>query len=205
MSRLSAADLKAIEQMVATVRSPKDEPPSADERVERHWWGEWDEEVAWALGMADLVSDEPVAKYLYEWHCAGDMAGVTSITMLQAWCATTAAEFARTKVGRNKQPQIRSFRLDWGRQAAHDGAALAMWDNPRASIRDDLPGINVRAAKYGCSDEAYMRVREHVRQEAQELIFRFRRDVEMALAGKFDPDFRCRWERATGKLWPRNG
>ena len=202
MSRLSAADLKAIEQMVATVRSPKDEPPCADERMERFWWGEWDEEVAYALGMAGMVSEEPVAKILYEWHCAGDMAGAASITKLQAWCATTAADFAMQRNSR-KRPTVQSFRLDWGRQAAHDGAALAMWDNARADIREVLPGVNKRSAKYGCTNDAYQRIRDHVEQEAKELIFRFRRDFEMALAGKFDPDFRCRWERVTGKLWPR--
>jgi len=196
---MSAETVKAILKELAATYTP-DEAPSVDERVSLHFWGQWDEEIAFAFGMADLVSDEPCAKHLYEWSCAGDMVGPQAfVTAVQSWGANAAAQFAMGHNSR-KRPNVPSFRLDWGRQAANDGCALAMWGE---GIRDLLPGVNKRASKYGCRDEAYLRVRDHVEQEARELIFRFRRDMEMAVSGKFDPDFRARWERKTGKLWPR--
>jgi hypothetical protein len=194
---MSAEVTKIIKELAATY--VKDESPCVDERVARHWWGEWDEEVSFALGMADLVSDEPAAKHLYEWRCAGDMSGELAVQRVSDWAKAEAARFASKRNSR-KRPTIQSYRPDWGRQAGHDGVCLAMWGE---GIRDMLPGVNKRSERFGCTNDAYQRVRDHVQHEAHELIFQFKRDLEMAVTGKFDPDFRCRWERKTGKQWPR--
>ena len=153
---MSAEVARIIKELAATY--VKDEAPEIEERVAAHWWGEWDEEIAWALGMADLVSDEPCAKHLYEWRCAGDMSGTVSIQRVSDWAKGEAAAFALRPNSR-KRPTIQSYRPDWGRQAAHDGVCLAMWSE---GIRDLMPGVNKRAAKYGCTNDAYQRVRDQI-------------------------------------------
>lgn len=191
------------EAVTALIESLKElrtsDPPLVDERVGAYWWGEWDEEIAFALAMCATVSEEPVAKHLYLFSCAGDMAGREAVQQVVWWCAGSAAECAMT-VNSRRRLRIPSYKAEWGRQAGNDGAALAMWGE---SIRDVLPGVNKRAQKYGCRDEAYLRVRDYVQAEASELIFRFKRDMEMAVTGRFDPDFRSRWEICTGRKWPR--
>lgn len=166
-------------------------------RIACWWWGRHDEEAAFAIGMADLVAHDPVAKHLYLFHCAGDMAGPEAVKNLAAWCAGMAAECGMA-VNRRKRQKVASYEPRWGRQAGRDGACLAMWGN---DIRDLLPGVNKRAARYGCSSDAYLVVRDYVQVEACDLIDGFARDVECAMTGKFDPDFRGRWEQATGRTW----
>lgn len=176
------------------------ERPTAHERIAAHYWGAADEDAVWWFGMASLVSPEPVARHLYLFQCAEDMSGDNACAELTAWCAGMAAECAMS-VNSRRRPRIASYRPEWGRQAGKDGAALAMWGE---GIRDVLPGVNKRADRFGCRDEAYLRVRDYVQAEAAELIFRFARDVEMAESERFDPDFRERWERATGREWKRD-
>jgi hypothetical protein len=173
--------------------------PDAAQRTAAYWWGAQDDEVAFAIGVCDTVSNDPVAKHLYQFKCAEDMAGDEAVAAVVSWCNGKAAECAVARNTRNRL-RIPSYRVEWGRQAGNDGAALAMWG---AGIRDVLPGVNKRAAKYGCRDEAYLRVRNHVELEAMDLIEQFSRDMEMVLNERFDPDFRARWERKTGRLFPR--
>jgi hypothetical protein len=175
------------------------EPPTVHERVAAFWWGQWDEDVPGWLNLCDIVASDPVAKYLYQFSNAGDMAGDEAVKQLESWCHGMAAECAMS-INSRKLPRIPSYRPEWGRQAAKDGAALAMWG---ADIRDVLPGVNKRAERYGCRSEAYIRVRDYVEAVANELISDFSRDMEQAHFERFDPWFRERWERKMGKAFPR--
>ena len=174
-------------------------PPSVHERVAAWFWGACDEEIVGYIGLCDMVAADPVAKHLYLFHCAEDMSGEQAVKDLEAWCAGMAAECA-VAINSRKRLRIPSYKPEWGRQAGNDGAALAMWGD---RIRDLLPGVNKRAERYGCRDEAYLRVREHVQIEADDLIGRFKRDMEQAECGRFDPDFRARWEAKTGRPFPK--
>jgi hypothetical protein len=198
MSKMDA--VASLIESLAGVHQPRPEPKTVHERVAAFWWGEWDEDVPGWLNLCDMVAADPVAKCLYQFAHAGDMAGEGAARVLEAWCAGMAAECAMS-INSRKRPRIASYRVEWGRQAANDGAALAMWG---ASIRDMLPGINKRAAKYGCRSEAYQRVRDYVEVEASDLIFGFSRDMEQAHLERFDPHFRSRWERVTGRPFPRH-
>lgn len=175
------------------------EPPGVHERVAAFWWGQWDEDVPGWLNLCDIVSPDPVAKLLYQFSNAGDMAGDEAVQRVESWCYGMAAECAMA-VNSRKRPRIASYRVEWGRQAAKDGAALAMWGG---AIRDVLPGVNKRAERYGCRDEAYLRVRQYVELEARDLIDDFSRDMEQAYLERFDPWFRDRWERRMGLPFPR--
>lgn len=185
-----------------------DDGPDFDARAGAWWWGHTDEEFAYAVGSADFLASDPVAKHLYLFSRAGDIAGDEAIADLTAWCHGTAAESACTAgSGPRKRPQVlidRSSR--WWRQAGQDGAALAMWGDAGYmgdAFRDSIPGINKRCAKYRCGPQAYGRVREYVEREAKRLIDNFKRDVESVLTGNYDPSFRHRWESRSGVPFER--
>lgn len=200
---------KEVEKILADLRAvyckTSDDGPDFDARAGAWWWGQTDEEFAYAIGSADLVSPEPVAKHLYLFSRAGDMAGTEAISTLVEWCHGMAAETACTIGGPRRRPQVLVDRASrWWRQAGQDGAALAMWGDAGwmgDSFRDAIPGINKRCAKYRCGAQAYTRVREYVEREAKNLIDGYKRDLESVLIGRYDPSFRARWEARTGRTF----
>lgn len=198
---------KIIADLRAVYRSKVDDGPDYDARAGAWWWGQTDEEFAYAVGSADLVAADPVAKHLYLFSRAGDMAGDTAISDVIAWCHGAAAEAACTTGGLRRRPQVLIDPASrWWRQAGQDGAALAMWGEASwlgDAFRDAIPGINKRCAKYRCGAQAYSRVRDYVEREAKHLIDEFKRDLEMVLVGRYDPGFRARWEIRTGTRFER--
>ena len=64
----------------------KGAPPSVHEKFAAFWWGEWNEDVPGWLNLR-LVAPDPVAKYLYQFSHAGDMAGPEAVKALESWCA----------------------------------------------------------------------------------------------------------------------
>jgi hypothetical protein len=196
---------KIIADLRAVYRGKADDGPDFDARAGAWWWGQTDEEFAYAVGSADLVSSDPIAKHLYLFSRAGDLAGDEAISALVAWCHGTAAETACTTGGPRGRPRVLIDRESrWWRQAGQDGAALAMWGDVGYmgdAFREAIPGINKRCAKYRCGSQAYSRVRDYVEREAKHLIDEFKRDLEMVLVGRYDPGFRHRWEARTGKAF----
>lgn len=194
---------RIIGELRAVYAKNGDDGPQLDARAGGWWWGRVDEEFAYAVGSADLVAPDPVAKHLYLFSRAGDMAGDEAIKTLLAWCHGTAAEAACTTGGPRRRPQVLIDPASrWWRQAGQDGAALAMWGETSPcgeAFREAIPGINKRCAKYRCGSQAYGRVREYVEREAKDLIDGFKRDIEMVLLGRYDPSFRQRWEAKTGR------
>ncbi|MUV13569.1 hypothetical protein [Noviluteimonas gilva] len=193
---------KIIADLRAVYRNKADDGPDFDARAGAWWWGQTDDEFAYAVGSADLVSSDPVAKHLYLFSRAGDLAGAQAIASVISWCHGTAAEAASTAGGPRGRPQVVLDRESrWWRQAGQDGAALAMWGEASwwgDAFREAIPGINKRCAKYRCGSQAYGRVREYVEREAKSLIDNFKHDLESVLVGRYDPGFRARWELRTG-------
>lgn len=194
---------KIISDLRAVYRKKGDDGPDFDARAGAWWWGQTDEEFAYAIGSADRVSADPVAKHLYLFSRAGDLAGESAVAAVTNWCHGTAAESAcTTGSGPRRRPQVLIDRASrWWRQAGQDGAALAMWGEASwlgDEFRAAIPGINKRCEKYRCGSQAYGRVREYVEREAKHLIDEFKRDLEMVLVGRYDPSFRARWEISTG-------
>lgn len=171
------------------------ERPDADQRTAAFWWGAHDEEVAWALALANVVSPDPIAKHLYVAHAAED---VRHNRQIKEWGYRAAVEFAGAKgSGQRKRSMVESYRADWGHQAARDGLCMALWPE----LRDDVPGLGKRAEQFKCGKQAYQRVRDEVQRQACDLIAGFKLDVTEILSERFSRDFIGRWESATGKRW----
>lgn len=170
-------------------------PPDTDQRVAAFWWGAHDEEVAWALALANAVASEPIAKRLYVAHVGEDTRDARE---LKEWGYRLAVEFVGSKgSGQRKRSMVESYRTDWGHQAVRDGLALALWPH----LREEVPGICKRAEQYKCGKQAFQRVRDEVQRQACDLIAGYRLDVTECLAERFSRDFVSRWEVATGRRW----
>lgn len=187
----------AAEQTVAMLAGlyANRERPDADQRTAAFWWGAQDEEVAWALALANTVASDPIAKHLYVAHVAED---VRHNREIKEWGYRTAVEFAGAKgSGQRRRSMVESYRPDWGHQAARDGLSLALWPE----LRDDVPGLGKRAEQFRCGKQAYQRVRDEVQRQACDLIAGFKLDVTEILAERFSRDFIGRWEQVTRKAW----
>lgn len=175
-----------------------DAPPTIHEMVSRWYWGEAGEDVAGLLALCNMVAPDPAAQWLYLFGEAGDLRRGRGLEAVESWCWGMAAEAACT-AARHRPERMANYRRRWARQAGHDGAALAMWGR---SIRDDLPGVQKRAERYGCRPADYLQVRSYVEVEADRLIRGFRTDMEQAVTGRFDSSFRARYFTTTGKDIP---
>lgn len=172
-----------------------DAPPTVHELVSCWYWGEPIEDVAGFLSLCNIVASDPVAQWLYVFSEADDIRRGRGLETLESWCFGMAAEAAFT-ASRFRPERAANYRRRWARQAGRDGAALAMWGK---SIRDDLPGAQKRADRYGCRPADYLEVRSYVEVEADRLIREFKTDMEQALHGRFDASFRARYYAATGR------
>lgn len=172
-----------------------DDRPDVDQRVAAFWWGQRDEDVAWALALCRMAAWEPVAHKLYIAHATQDIRQARDV---KEWAYRVAAEFVGARgSGQRKRSLVESYRTDWGHQAARDGLALAMWPD----LRNDVPGIGKRCAHFRCGKQAYQRVRDEVQRRACDAIADFRADMSDVLSGRFSEDFRIRWGVATGRVW----
>jgi hypothetical protein len=88
-----------------------------------------------------------------------DAAGVPFFApKLKAWSvdlARTAATL-RPLLGKRRVPLVKSWREDWGPQAARDGLCLALFGEGAVA------GLESRAKQYRCRWQAYKRVRDLV-------------------------------------------
>jgi hypothetical protein len=164
-------------------------------RVAAFWWGVTDEEVAWAMVLANMVAPEPIANRLYLMHATEDLRYARSV---KEWAYRIAVEFVGQKgSGQRRRSLVESYRPDWGHQAARDGVSMALWPH----LSDGVPGIRGRALHFKCGQQAYQRVRDEVMRQAGDLIAGYRLDLAECLDERFSRDFTNRWELATGKPW----
>lgn len=189
------AETKAA-QTVASLAGLYERPevPDAGQRTAAYWWGAQDDEVPWWLGLCKLVND-PVSQSLYIAHVADDARHARG---LKDWAYGVAAEYAASRgAGVRRRAVVEAYRPEWGRQAARDGLAAALWPK----LADEIPGRNKRCDELGCGHQAYQRVRDEVNRQASDLIVGFSMDMEQCRAERFSRDFIDRWELATGHSW----
>lgn len=181
----------ALKSLSGTHEYP--EPPDIDQRVAAYWGGHADEDVAWWLGMARMVSTEPAAGALYLAHVAED---VSKFRQIKDWAYRVAVDFVGSKGGQQrKRSMVESYRVDWGHQAARDGVAIALWGHA------GVPGIVARAEQFKCGKQAYQRVRDAVEQRAGDMVGEFRFWLRCAKGEAHSADYIDRWEQATGREW----
>lgn len=77
---------------------------------------------------------------------------------LQEWAIALGAAVAAMKprLGANARQYVPSYREDWGRQAAIDGAVLALYGERH------VPPYTQQAERFGCRHSAYKRIRDFV-------------------------------------------
>lgn len=171
------------------------DPPDVDQRTAAYWWGARDEDIQSALTTANLIAVSPVAQMIYLARVADDGSKNRAI---KEWAYETAAEFVGRKgSGQRRRSMVENYQLDWGRQAARDGVARALWPE----WVDEMPGRDIRCRQFNVGHQAYQRVRDHVMREALDLFVAFRSDVECLMANRWTQDMRYRWEKATGANW----
>lgn len=169
------------------------DPPDIDQRVASFMGGTHDEDVAWWLGMANMVASDAAGQALYLAHVADEC---SKFRQIKDWAYRVAVEFVGSKGGKQRQrSMVESYRVDWGQAAARDGVAIAMWG------ADGVPGIVARAEQYKCGKQAYQRVRNAVQNRATDLIGDYRVSLRWAKGEIHSGDHVDRWEIATGKKW----
>jgi hypothetical protein len=77
---------------------------------------------------------------------------------LKAWSVSLARTAAtlRPLLGKRRVQLVKSYRDDWGSQAARDGLCVALWGEKV------VPGLEARATEFGCRWQAYKRIRDIV-------------------------------------------
>lgn len=76
---------------------------------------------------------------------------------MAAWAKSLAGSMANLKplLGRQRRdPLVRSYRAEWGDQAALDGLSIALWGH------NSVAGYDARAEAFKCRWQAYKRVRD---------------------------------------------
>lgn len=186
------------------VQVHEEESPSdlIDKRIAGYWGSpRIDEDAAWWMGMANLVAADPCSQALYLMHVAPEsFAGLpdeqTPFPIIRAWAYRVAVEFAGSKGSKQRaRSLVERYRADWGRQAARDGAAIALWGH------EEIPGIVARSERFKCGKQAYQRVRDAVQNRATDLIGDYRVSLRWAKGEIHSGDHVDRWEMATGKKW----
>ena len=164
-------------------------------RVAAWWYGANDPELVWALGLARVVSTEPLADKFYLTHAVED---VRYMRALKEWGYSAAVQFVGSRgSGQRRRSLVESYRPDWGHVAARDGMAMALWPH----LGDGVPGLGKRSESFGCGKQAYQRVRDEVMRQTGDVIAGFRLDLAEALDERYSHDFRNRWEQVTGRAW----
>lgn len=172
-----------------------EEPDAHDsvaKRVTAWWWGTPDDEIAGHLTMATMIAPDRIGHAIYMARVADD---TSQYRHLKDWSYDTAVDFVGAKgSGQRKRSMVESFRPDWGRQAARDGIAMAIWPHRL----DEIPGKNKRAESFGCGAQAYQRVRDEVNHRALEAFVNFMFDLGCIAHGRWTRDMIGRWELVTG-------
>jgi hypothetical protein len=180
--------------------SGHEQPDLHDEigkRVAAWWWGAPGDDVAGHLSSATLIAPHPIAHAIYMARVADD---VSRFREMKEWAYDTALDFVGAKgSGQRKRSLVESFRPDWGRQAARDGLASALW--PWRT--DEIPGIGKRSEQFKCGKQAYQRVRDEVYGRALELYVGYMHDLSRAWQHTWTRDMIGRWESVTGGDWDK--
>lgn len=156
--------VKAALDALAGTHEDRTEPPGLIERYTAWADGRHDEGMAYSLAFARSQCADRIAAKLFEASVLCDLMPNRDQTMREVaeWGYTQAAQYASR--GRQR------YRLDWGRRAALDGLALAMWDDARPLV----PSTVARAAQFDVGEKKFRYTRKHVHDYAADLITEFR-------------------------------
>lgn len=146
----------------------------APPRLVREWYAAWAsgslsreiaEEFGWRVANARDIPDGPAAEALFDLHVMGRTARFDrNARKVKDWGYIAAARFVASRRG---TARFKGYELPWGHQAARDGLWRAMWPEMAS------PGREARAKQFGITERPYVRVREHVRCEAEYLLLEF--------------------------------
>lgn len=195
------ADGRAVEVVTALISSlvgthERHEPPDVDQRTAAWWWGQQDEELAWAHSACRMIARESIGQPVYLARVAED---TTRFRQLKEWGYRVAVEFAGARgSGQRRRSMVESYRTDWGHQAARDGLARALWPH----LLDEMPGRDARCKALGVGHQAYQRVQDAVQDRALEAFIAYKADLEAVVEDRWTRDMRGRWEAATGRRFP---
>jgi hypothetical protein len=135
--------------------------------------GRSSEVVGGGAGIAKTKAGE-AASDLYELHCmeTGSSDWAAATRRVKDWAYTIAAEFVSSRRG---PAMFRGYRLDWGRQAARDGLAAALWGHVRGT------GLAIRAIQFDIGERPYQRIRDHITDEAKRLLNAYETELSAAI------------------------
>jgi hypothetical protein len=164
-------------------------PPDADQRTAAWWWGNGDEACGYAINMAHLIARDRIARDLYLAHVAEARFDWPA---LKDWAYGVAAEIATDRHGRMRQRRkVEGYDPHWGRQAARDGLAAFLF----ADLADEIPGRDRRCETFQVGHQAWVRIRDGVRDRAKAVCDDFRDDLRNALQERWTLDMRDRLDR----------
>ena len=144
---------------------PKLVAPEIIERYAAWSSSHGDEAFGYVLSVVKFQCSHKVAGDLFDLHLMYEHANdlQKKFERVQDWAYGVATAYAIDK-------KIR-YGFGWGRQAAKDGAFLAMWADEKSAA--GMLTIPVRAIQFGICEDNYRGVRRHVRNCAVKLIDEF--------------------------------
>lgn len=151
-----------------------------------------DDEVMW-LGMADMVM--PSGSVGFQLFITSRSGCDSYLADISAWSDMVADVIAKAKFkakgGTRHRAYVEGYDKRWGRVAARDGVALAMWGTA------GIPGINDRAKQFGCGSQGYQRIRDYVGGEAIVAIQEYKFALLWAMGRMRDTGYDARYSALT--------
>lgn len=179
------------------VREEADIHDAIAKRVAAWWWGSGDDDIAGHLATAKLIAHDRINESIYLARVADDS---SKFRALKNWSYCAAAEFAGAKgSGQRRRSLVEGYDPKWGRQAARDGMARALWP----WMDSEMPGRNKRCDQLSVGHQSYMRVRDEVQGRTLDGFIAFMFDLSCLVQGIWTRDMIARWEAATGASFDR--
>ena len=152
-----------------------------------------DDEILWLSLASRVMPANSIADKLFLTSRSGCDCYLSDIA---AWGDLVASGIAmalyRSKTGKRRRTYVEGYDDHWGRQAARDGLAMAMF-GPR-----DIPGVVARADQFGCGKQAYQRIRDFVGGAAAVCMEEYRWALLWAMGRIRDRMFDARLEALNG-------
>lgn len=141
---------------------PKEIAPEIESRYVSWASNVADEEFSFLVSRINWESSDRVVPVLFELHMMYEQAEdlQKKFDLVREWAYGEAVNHAMYR-------KIR-YGLQWGRQAALDGAFLGMWPNEKSGAA--MPSVQIRAIQFGISGDNYQIIRKHVQDRAVTLI-----------------------------------
>lgn len=162
---------------MTTEVKPREILPEVERRYVAWAGNNSDEAFSYLISRLNWESKEKIAPTLFELHLMYEEASElkTKFSAVREWAYGVAVDYAMSM-------KIR-YGLDWGRQAALDGAFLAMWPDEKSGA--GMLTIPLRAIQFGVCEDNYAAVRRHVKNRAVVLLNDYGQRLEDAIKSGF--------------------